>query len=142
MSVSSKTSTLREFANSKTASNTSYQTFSLIEIIGDEELSIEFPAYSVLNDYYSDLKKLCVTVNFDENEYFKFRFKPKILADYLYGNGELSFLILILNDMISAKEFDLHTVKLISRANLTEALTLIKSAETNFIKTYNNFANA
>ena len=41
MSVSSKTSTLREFANSKTASNTSYQTFSLIEIIGDEELSIQ-----------------------------------------------------------------------------------------------------
>lgn len=143
MSISSKTHTLSAFVDSKAASNTSYQTFSLIELLStDNDTDIEFPAYSVLNDYYNDLKKLCVTVSFNEKEYFRFRFKPKILADYLYGNGELSFLILILNDMISPKDFDLKTVKLISRQNLIDALTLIRSAETSFITDYNKFANA
>lgn len=141
MSLSSKTSTLEEFVDSKTSSSISYQTFSLIELIDDDNLTIEFPAYTVINDYYDDMKKLAVTIELTEEQYQEYKYKPKLLANYLYGNGELSFIILMLNELVSAKDFDMRQVKLISKANLNELLTNIRSAEKDFINQYNTFAN-
>lgn len=143
MSMSALTSTLEDFVDSKTSSSISYQTFSLVEMLDyDTNVQIEFPAYSVINDYYDELKRLSVTIELTEEQYRMYRFRPKLLADYLYNNGELSFIILMLNELVSAKDFDLRQVRLISKSNLNEALTLIRSAEREFIKEYNSFANA
>lgn len=143
MSMAALTPTLEDFVDSKTSSSISYQTFSLVEMLDyDENIQIEFPAYSVINDYYDDLKRLSVTIELTEEQYIMYRFRPKLLADYLYSNGELSFIILMLNELVSAKDFDLRQVRLISKSNLNEVLTLIRSAESNFIKEYNSFANA
>lgn len=143
MSMASLTPTLEDFVDSKTSSSISYQTFSLVEMLDyDENIQIEFPAYSVINDYYDELKRLSVTIELTEEQYRMYRFRPKLLADYLYSNGELSFIILMLNELVSAKDFDLRQVRLISKSNLNEVLTLIRSAESNFIKEYNSFANA
>lgn len=142
MSIASLTPTLEDFVDSKTSSSISYQTFSLIELIDyDKDIHIEFPAYSVINDYYDELKRLSVTIELTEEQYRMYRYKPKLLADYLYSNGELSFIILMLNELVSAKDFDLRQVRLISKSNLNEILTLIRSAEREFIKEYNSFAN-
>lgn len=143
MSMADLTPTLEDFVDSKTSSSISYQTFSLVEMLDyDENIQIEFPAYSVINDYYDELKRLSVTIELTEEQYRMYRFRPKLLADYLYSNGELSFIILMLNELVSAKDFDLRQVRLISKSNLNEVLTLIRSAESNFIKEYNSFANA
>lgn len=143
MSMAALTPTLEDFVDSKTSSSISYQTFSLVEMLDyDENIQIEFPAYSVINDYYDELKRLSVTIELTEEQYRMYRFRPKLLADYLYSNGELSFIILMLNELVSAKDFDLRQVRLISKSNLNEVLTLIRSAESNFIKEYNSFANA
>lgn len=142
MSIASITSTLEEFVESRTSSSISYHTFSLIELLDfDDNIQIEFPAYTVINDYYDDMKKLAVTIELTEEQYQEYKYKPKLLADYLYGNGELSFIILMLNELVSAKEFDMKQLKLISKANLNELLTSIRSAESDFIKQYNTFAN-
>lgn len=142
MSLASKTSTLEEFVESRTSSSISYQTFSLVEMLDfDNDIKIEFPAYTVLNDYYDDMKRLSVSITLTEEQYLQYRFRPKLLADYLYGNGELSFIILMLNELVSAKDFDMRIVKLISKSDLNEFLTLVRSAETEFVKEYNTFAN-
>lgn len=142
MSLASKTSTLEEFVESKTSSSISYQTFSLVEMLDfDDDIKIEFPAFTVLNDYYDDMKRLSVVIELTDEQYNQYKFRPKLLADYLYGNGELSFIILMINELISAKDFDLRTLKLISKSKLNDFLTLVRSAETNFIKEYNTFAN-
>lgn len=107
----------------------------------DNDIKIEFPAYTVLNDYYDDMKRLSVSITLTEDQYLQYRFRPKLLADYLYGNGELSFIILMLNELVSAKDFDMRIVKLISKSDLNEFLTLVRSAETEFVKEYNTFAN-
>lgn len=142
MSLASKTSTLEEFVESRTSSSISYQTFSLVEMLDfDNDIKIEFPVYTVLNDYYDDMKRLSVSITLTEEQYLQYRFRPKLLADYLYGNGELSFIILMLNELVSAKDFDMRIVKLISKSDLNEFLTLVRSAETEFVKEYNIFAN-
>ena len=134
------TSSLDDFVDARTSSNTSYQTLSLVELINEDSRLIEFPAYNVLNDYYDELKDAAVVINLSDEEYFKYRFRPKLLAYDLYNNTELGFIILILNELMSVKEFDLRQIKLISRSGLAAILTNIKSAESSFIETYNTAA--
>lgn len=134
------TSSLDDFVDARTSSNTSYQTLSLVELINEDSHLIEFPAYNVLNDYYDELKDAAVVINLSDEEYFKYRFRPKLLAYDLYNNTELGFIILILNELMSVKEFDLRQIKLISRSGLAAILTNIKSAEASFIETYNTAA--
>ena len=95
----SQTRTLTAFVNSKPSSQLSYHYLSLLE--KDSKNNIEYPVYNVISDYIQDLKKRCTVVTLSDQEYYTYRFRPKLLADYLYGNGELYFIILHLNDMWS-----------------------------------------
>ena len=136
-----KTATLEEFVESKTSSFTSYQAFSLVEIINDKtSVPIEFPAYSVLNDYFDEIKALTVDIELSDVEYLKYRYRPKLLSFDLYGNTELGFLILMINDIFSIRDFNLRKLKLIPKTSLSTLLTNIKSAESKFIENYNTAA--
>ena len=108
----------------------------------DTENNIEYDVYNIISDYLQDLKKMCTTITFSDKEYYTYRFRPKLLANYLYGNGELYFIILMLNDMWSVKDFDKRTLKLISKSDLSDALSSINSSEKSFIDTYNESATS
>jgi hypothetical protein len=108
----------------------------------DPDNNIEYDVFNVVSDYINELKAMSSTVVLSENEYYTYRFKPKLLADYLYGNTELYFIILWLNDMWSVKDFDLREIKLIKNTELSDALSKINSAEKAFIKSYNEAALA
>lgn len=133
--ASSKTATLDSFVRSKPTSQLSYYYLSLLE--KDNTNNIEYDVYNVISDYLNDLKKMCTTVVLSDKEYYTYRFRPKLLADYLYGNGELYFIILMLNDMWSVKDFDTRTLRLISKTDLSNALSSINASEKSFIDTYN-----
>ena len=93
-------------------------------------------------DVCQDVKKTAAAVTLRDNEYYTYRFRPKLLADYVYGNGELYFIILMLNDIWSVKDFDTRTVKLISKSDLSNALSSINASEKTFIDTYNESAKS
>lgn len=139
---SENTATFEDFVLTRTSSNNSYQTFSLVEIIDSGDFLIEFPAYLVLNDYFDELKEAAVEVKLSSAEYIKYRYRPKLLAYDVYNNTELAFLILMVNEMMNVKEFDLqsYTLKMIPKKRLTEIMTNIKSAESSFIESYNTAA--
>lgn len=134
------TFTLDQFADSKSSNDISYYSMSLLE--KDPYNNIEYDVFNVVSDYINELKDMSSTVVLSENEYYTYRFKPKLLADYLYGNTELYFIILWLNDMWSVKDFDLREIKLIRNTELSDALSKINSAEKAFIKSYNEAALA
>lgn len=134
------TFTLDQFADSKSSNDISYYSMSLLE--KDPDNNIEYDVFNVVSDYINELKAMSSTVVLSENEYYTYRFKPKLLADYLYGNTELYFIILWLNDMWSVKDFDLREIKLIKNTELSDALSKINSAEKAFIKSYNEAALA
>ena len=58
--------------------------------------TVEGSILNVINDYMDELKQLAVNVQFDKNQYFKYRFKPKLLCHDVYGNPELYYIILLL----------------------------------------------
>lgn len=135
-----KTFTLDQFADSKSSNTVSYYSMSLLE--KDPQNNIEYDVFNVVSDYMNELKAMTKEVTLSEAEYYTYRFKPKLLAHYLYGNGELYFIILWLNDMWSVKDFNLRTLKLIKNSELAQALSSINASEKSFIKAYNESALA
>lgn len=129
------TYTIEDFVSSSPSSQLSYYKLSLLE--KDSEHHIEYDVYNVLSDYISELKDMSVSVEFTDAEYYTYRFRPKLLADYLYGNGELYFIILWINDMWSVKDFNSRKIKIIKRSSLTNLLSKINSSERSFIDSYN-----
>ena len=141
--MSTKTSTtftLDQFADSKSSNDISYYSMSLLE--RDPNANIEYDVFNVVSDYMNELKEMSHSVTLTDTEYYTYRFKPKLLAKFLYGNTELYFIILWLNDMWSVKDFNLRTIKLIKNTELAEALSKINASEKSFIKAYNESALA
>lgn len=136
----STTFTLDQFADSKSSNDVSYYSTCLLE--KDPNNSIEYDVFNVTSDYMNELKAMSKVVTLSDNEYYTYRFKPKLLAHYLYGNTELYFIILWLNDMWSVKDFNLRDIKLIKNTELAEALSKINASEKSFIKAYNEAALA
>lgn len=132
--------TLDQFADSKLSNDISYYSMSLLE--KDPSTNIEYDVFNVVSDYMNELKAMSHTVTLSDTEYYTYRFKPKLLSKYLYGNTELYFIILWLNDMWSVKDFNLRTIKLIKNSDLSEALSKINASERSFIKAYNESALA
>ena len=71
-----KTYTLEEFIESGENDLLTYANFSLLEKISD----IEIPTENIIFDYISEIKKAAVTVKLTENEFIKYKYKPKLLA--------------------------------------------------------------
>ena len=141
MSTKPNTSfTLDPFADSNSSNDISYYSMSLLE--KDPSTNIEYYVFNVISDYMNELKQMSHPVTLSETEYYTYRFKPKLLAKYLYGNTELYFIILWINDMWSVKDFNLRTIKLIKNTELSEALSKINASEKSFIKAYNEAALA
>ena len=132
----SETLSLDDFVSSKPSSQLSYYYLSLLK--KDTKHNIEYSVYNVISDYLTDLKKMCKTVTLTDKEYYTYRFRPKLLANYLYGNGELYFIILLLNDIWSVKDFDFKTIKLIPKTQLSDVLSKINESEKDFIDLYNS----
>ena len=94
---------------------------------------ILYAEHNVIYDYEEEFKKLALTVEMTDNEYNKYRFKPKLLAYDVYGSTELFFPILFINGMCNIKDFDRKTIKLIRKDYMIQLLEAIYNAEKNYI---------
>lgn len=60
----------------------------------------------VFEKYYELLTDYAVTVRLTEEEYLRYRFKPRLLSKDLYGTYDLHYLLLKLNHITSVIYFD------------------------------------
>ncbi len=88
-----------------------------------------FPLYNVIWDYQEDMIKDAYTTRLTDDEFQRYKYKPKLLAQDLYGNQEVYFIILIINDMMEEGEFDSKIIKLLSRDDMQRYLTSIYNSE-------------
>ena len=128
------TYTIEQFIEAGTGNPITYDKLSLIEYHND----IKFPVFNVIHDYMEEMKLATVTVTLNDKEYIKYVYKPKLLAYDIYGNPELYFIILALNNMCNIKDFDLKRIKLLKTEVLEEVITFIYNAEKKTIETYNS----
>lgn len=88
-----------------------------------------FPLYNVIWDYQDNMMKEAYTTQLTDDEFQRYKYKPKLLAADLYGNPEVYYIILILNDMMEEGEFDSKILKLLSREAMQKYLTAIYNSE-------------
>ena len=112
----------------------SYQNLSLTEIFND----IKFPMFNIIQDYIEELKDEAITITFTDKEYYKYKYKPRLLSAYLYGSTEFFAIILQLNDIASEKEFTKKSIKLIPADTMKSLLEKIYIAEQNYLTSYNS----
>ena len=128
------TSTLEQFIEAGSAVTISYANLSMLDETGD----IKIPIYNVVSDYLFELLGKSTTVVLNDQEFWKYKYKPKLLAVDIYGNAELYFVILMLNNMCSVKEFDIKRIKMLSKKDMSNLLGLIYSSEMDFLAQYND----
>lgn len=66
----------------------------------------------ILDDYKDFLADHILTVTLSDKEFAKYKYRPKSLCFDVYGNAELSFLVLRLNNMSSALDFTKRNLSL------------------------------
>jgi len=67
---------------------------------------------SLLDKYHDHLRKIISTVTLSEEEFAKYKFQPKRLSFEIYGTTELWSMILRINNLTSASQFTMKTLKL------------------------------
>lgn len=76
------------------------------------------PTTSVFDSYMDFIIPITQTITLTEEEYAKYRMRPKLLSYTLYGTVELWFLLLKINRMQSSMEFNKRELKVIKPSQI------------------------
>ena len=110
-----------------------YANFSiLVKCIGENSI-VQYAQDNIIYDYLPELNERTVTLTMTDNEFIKYRYKPKLLAYDLYGSTEVYFVIMALNGICNIKDFNKKKLKLLYKSDLLELLNEIYSAESDYI---------
>lgn len=112
----------------------SYQNLSYIQPFK----GILFPIHNILDDYINEFKEKATLVKFSDDEYEKFKYKPRLLSNYLYDSTELFFVILALNGIATEKEFTSKILYLLKNDDMKKLLETIYTKEKYLIEDYNS----
>ena len=135
MSLPKDTLTIEQFIESGRSTTINYFNLSMIDrMVNDTWVSV----LNVVNDYMSELRNACVNVELTSKEQFKYFYKPKLLCYDVYGNPELYFIILLINDMADVKEFTKSKLKMLRKDHMATLASLIYNAEKSSIDAYNS----
>lgn len=128
------TYTVESFIKATSMDNISFEQLSLLDRSDD----IIMITYNILNDYKDEIDSLAVTINLSDDEFLKYCYKPRMLSYDIYGDTEMFFIILFVNNICSAKEFNKRKIKMLRKSHMEEVLSLIYNSERyNIIKNRN-----
>lgn len=99
---------------------------SVITNSSDEKFIINIT--NLFEQYYEILLENTVVVTLTDDEYLKYRFKPKVLSFDLYGTIELHYLLLRLNNVYSVINFDFTELRVFN-TNILDLLNEIMILE-------------
>ena len=128
------TYTLADFIASGKMNTVDYDQFSYKDLVSN---GTEVSILNVVNDYMREIKDVAVKVELSTQEYLKYRYKPKLLCRDVYGNGEVYYVIMLLNGRIDIKDFDVHELLMLRKADMNTLLTQIYNAEYKWMQEYN-----
>lgn len=127
--------TMEQFIALGRGVSVTYDSYSYKELLSN---GTEISVLNVINDYMPELKDMALNVTLSDDEYRKYKYKPRLLCYDIYGNTEVYYIILLLNGIIDIKEFDFRTLKMLKKDDMENALSAIYNAEKKYIDKYNS----
>lgn len=134
MALPQNTTTIEEFIESGKGISITYPSLSFLDTMSN---GTQVSVLNVINDYIKEIKNACITVELSKEEQNAYFYKPKLLCYDVYGNPELYFIILLLNDMADVKEFTKPNILMLKKSYMSIILSQIYNAEKEAIKSYN-----
>lgn len=128
------TSTIEQFISCKSNNTISYHNTSFI----DKYDNINYDTYNVISDYIEEIKDKCNLVVLTNNELYRYKYRPKLLCYDIYGNTELAFLILIINDMYSVKQFNKKRIYMPTKEIMKQITSQLFNSNKDDMDAYNN----
>lgn len=128
-----KTSTVEEFINAGISDEMTYNNFSIL-FRSSQQDNIILSANNIIYDYMDEIKPYIVNVSLSEEEYIKYRYKPKLFAYDIYGSTELFFIVMAVNGIYDIKDFNRRNIKALYKKQLFELLNQIYNAESGYIQ--------
>ena len=138
----SKSYTIKQFISFQSSDPVTYSTLSLwVKSISDKNIIYSYD--NILYDYLDELKMISYNIEMTNEEFRKYKYKPKLLAYDIYGATELYFIILAINGIkyIDVKAFDKRKLRLPKANDLANIVTAIYNAETTYLNANRNSLN-
>ena len=127
-----ETFTVEDFIACKSSDNMTYYNLSILaKSVTDD--GIIYSKDNIIYTYLDILKAKSKKIILTNDEYAKYRFKPKLFAYDIYGASELFFVTLAVNGMCDIKDFDIKTLYALTARDLDNILKQIYSAEVDYI---------
>ena len=130
-----KTTTIEEFIESGNGVTLTYFNLSFLDMVSN---GTWVAIRNAVSDYMDELRNAAVNVELTYEQQLAYFYKPKLLCYDVYGNPELYFIILLMNDMADVKEFTKPIIKMLKKEHMSELMGYIYNAEIAAMKTYNN----
>lgn len=127
------TYTLEDFIDFKAKDNMTYYNLSILAKSITED-GIIYSKDNIIYTYIDILKAKCKKLVLNDREYFKYRFKPKLLSYKIYGSSELFFVLMAVNGICDIKDFDMKKLWILLPQDLNNLLVQIYSAEIDYIE--------
>ena len=121
---------LVDFLNFRYEDDLTFRNFSILEKIN----GIEMLDFNLVDEYLPELNNICVSISLSADEYVRYKYCPDLLSYDVYGTTQLDFVILLANDMIDPKEFDLKTIKLPYKSALLSFLESVYNTNAGFVE--------
>lgn len=100
--------------------------------------NFKYDTYNVLTDYIDEIRnEYCLKVLLNDKQMEKYKYRPKLLCYDVYGNGELAFIILLVNDMSSIKEFKKKSLLMPTKEQMSNLTKYLFNANLSAIQLYN-----
>lgn len=137
-----KSYTIKQFINFQSSDPVTYSNLSLL-IRSISNKNIIYSYDNIIYSYLDELKMICYNIEMSDEEFRKYKYKPKLLSYDLYGATGLYFIILAINGInyIDIKAFDKKKLILPKAIDLANIITTIYNAETNYINSNRNSIN-
>ena len=129
-----KTYTLDQFQSCGSDTVMCYHNLSFTDIHN----GIEYDTYNVFSDYLDEIKdEYCLTVVLTDDQLIQYMYRPKLLCWDIYGNTELAFMVVLINDMCSIKQFNRKKILMPKKDNMALIIKYIFNANKDVLSSYN-----
>ena len=134
-----KTTTIEQFIKSGEGVTITYFNMSFLDKVSNGSwVTIK----NAVSDYITELSNATVNVSLTYDQQLAYFYKPKLLCYDIYGNPELYYIILLLNDMADVKEFTKPVIKMLKKEHMNKLISAIYNAEAWPMESYNDKTTA
>lgn len=124
-------STLEATVSEGYKKETMYHCFSILA--KSEDGSVDYPVNNVLYEYIDEIKNLCVPYTIPDSDYSRYCMRPDLFCYDNYGDSDLDWILLAVNDIISHKSFTMKNIMMVNPEYLDQILSDVLNASQTYM---------